>query len=1102
MRISHNSRLSRYRSPFGAVPCGTEVMLRAVVADADPARVRVTLRTWVDGVGEGLLPMDHVGGGVFHVMLPCPEPQLVWYSFIAQEEGSPEVRLGAPQGRTGGEGAVYGCGDAPSFQLTVYRPRETRPSWYERGMVYQIFPDRYRRDRGWRERTEAALATQRGGIPRTIVEAWDTPASYERDESGAVTHWDFYGGSLEGIRETLPRFVELGVTALYLNPIFEAASNHRYDTGDYLKIDEALGTEEDFCALCREAESLGISIILDGVFNHTGDDSVYFNRYGTYPEPGAWQALHDGASTPWADAYHLHEDGTYDAWWGVGNMPALNEDSPAVRELLLAPDGVIRRWLRAGARGWRLDVADELSDRLLEDIKTAALAERDDALVLGEVWEDASNKVSYGKLRRYLLGSELDSAMNYPFRDMVIGFLTGDLNAYDAAETIESLRENYPPEALACCLNLLGSHDKPRIMSVLGGMPDESAMTEAERAAWRLPDDRVGLAKGRFWLATLMQMTFPGVPSIYYGDDAGMQGLSDPCNRGPYPWGHEDGDMLTMIKNASGLRRALPFLVDGGIEAHAVDDDVLVYTRRDGRGQAVTFLINRSSSTTHTVHIPMLADMAVDVISGNDIAGDGRGQAEVALYPLGSAAVYFHPAIRLQEPLPGGAGVVCHITSVPNADGRPGTLGEPARRFIDHLAAMGMRYWQVLPVNPTDAWRSPYAGPSAFAGNIDLLDTGRTTLYLEFEELEREGALEWDAEFRAFRERNDGWLKPYCAFAAIKDTCKGASRHTWDEELQRYSDDLLEDERFRRLARFHMYCQWRFDVQWREMLDYAHARGIQVIGDIPMYVSDDSADAWSAPELFELDAHGCAAQMGGAPPDGFCADGQVWGNPTYRWGDMRKDGYRWWIARLERSLSLYDRLRLDHFLGFQSYYSIPAGSSGREGRWVAGPGIDLFVHARRALGPLPLIAEDLGYLTPAVRALTAGCGFPGMDVLQFADYDVRGDIRPHAGKIMYTSTHDTATLAGWCESSFCSPGDAQGARRLAEDIMRRALSSSAGVVMMPLQDVLGLGDEARMNVPGTAEGNWSWQAEEAAVAAAVPRTVALLRETGRSAKGM
>ena len=214
-------------------------------------------------------------------------------------------------------------------------------------------------------------------------------------------------------------------------------------------------------------------------------------------------------------------------------MPAINESSELVRERLLGKDGVIRKWLRAGAHGWRLDVADELSDDFLAEIKKAVLAEKPDALLLGEVWEDASNKISYGHLRRYLQGSELDSAMDYPFRDMVIGFLMGYKNAYQAAEDIETLRENYPREALACALNLLSSHDRPRIISVLGGGPDESQLPESERSKWRLDENSMGLAKSRFWLATLMQMTFPGVPSIYYGDEYGLEGLTDPATAVP-----------------------------------------------------------------------------------------------------------------------------------------------------------------------------------------------------------------------------------------------------------------------------------------------------------------------------------------------------------------------------------------------------------------------------------------------------------------------------------------------------------------------------------------------------------------------------------------
>ena len=412
----------------------------------------------------------------------------------------------------------------------------------------------------------------------------------------------------------------MGITAIYLNPIFEALSNHRYDTGDYLNIDPMLGTKEDFRRLAEDAAAMGISLILDGVFNHTGDDSIYFNRFGNYPGTGAWQSK----DSPWRDAYCWHEDGTYDSWWGIDNMPALNEKSEHVRNLLLGKDGVIRTWLRAGARGWRLDVADELSDELIAEIKSAVLEERPDGLLLGEVWEDASNKVSYSELRRYLLGDELDSAMNYPLRDAILGFLVGGETAHQCAERLETLRENYPPEALSCCLNLLGSHDKPRIASVLGGGPNESQLPEEERGRFRLDENSMGLAKGRFWLATLMQMTFPGVPSIYYGDEYGLEGLSDPGNRRtlPTPEDARDRDMLTMVRNTSMLRRALPFLIDGTLESSALNDDVLCVKRRGADGQVVSLLINRSLSNTRSVRVPVENDAAVDLISARTSSAD------------------------------------------------------------------------------------------------------------------------------------------------------------------------------------------------------------------------------------------------------------------------------------------------------------------------------------------------------------------------------------------------------------------------------------------------------------------------------------------------
>ena len=319
---------------------------------------------------------------------------MVWYSFDIEAKDGSVWRYGAKPGWTTGEGA-FAYGDPPSFQITVFVPRKEQPSWYRNAVVYQIFPDRFARGEDWQERAKT-LERPRKGPGHRLVD-WDTPVDYERTPEGGIAVWDFYGGTLEGIREKLEYLEDLGVTAIYLNPIFEASSNHRYDTADYLAIDPLLGTEQDFSALCVDAEDRGISIILDGVFNHSGQDSRYFNSYGNYPELGAYQS----PDSPYRGWYFFNEDGTYAGWWGNGDLPALNEDNPDYHELICGRRGVVRKWLRAGARGWRLDVADELSDEFIEDIKRALVTERPDGVLIGEVWEDASNKLAYGRLRQY-----------------------------------------------------------------------------------------------------------------------------------------------------------------------------------------------------------------------------------------------------------------------------------------------------------------------------------------------------------------------------------------------------------------------------------------------------------------------------------------------------------------------------------------------------------------------------------------------------------------------------------------------------------------------------------------------------------------------------
>ena len=1084
MRVYHNSREADYRSPFGAVTVGSAVSLAVDVWDA--WGVSCVCRLWVDGKEETKILMDRESREDrvrFTCRIETDAPDLIWYSFILSESGGRVLRYGARAGCTGGEGALYDW-EPPSFQITVYRPRPL-PAWYRNGVVYQIFPDRFARGEDWRTLAEEALSGPVRGPKRSLCEDWGKVPFYEKDETGRVTCWEFYGGTLSGIREKLGYLKELGITALYLNPIFQAASNHRYDTGDYTRVDPMLGGEEAFRTLAEEARRQGISIILDGVFNHSGCDSVYFNKYGNYPGQGAFQS----EDSPYRDWYRFNDSPAgYDCWWGVDDLPNLEESAEGYRELIFqGKDSVVRHWLKAGARGWRLDVADELPDDFIEGIKTAVTETLpEDGLLLGEVWEDASNKISYGQLRRYLLGSELDSAMNYPLLDLLHGFLLDKLTAETFCEQLESLQENYPPTAFYGALNLVGSHDRPRIMTVMGGAPDRDTLTEEERRDFRLTPEARGLAKGRIWLMTLLQMTLPGVPCVYYGDEAGMEGYTDPYNRAAFPWGKEDRDMLTIYRNAISLRKLYPVFVEGSFRPFFQGEDVFGFLR-DTAEQHAAVLVNRSLSDSCTVTFPARGERAAELIAGHPVILE-NGVASITLYPMGSAVILFHEAEdRLGAPMPRGSGVLCHVTSLPNGDG-PGNIGKPALDFLDFLASAGQKYWQILPINPTDEHGSPYAGASAFAANPALLPESEAELREAF------ASFRAGKDYRSFRDRNSSWLRPYAVFTALREKHGGKPWWEWPEAFRSYDPAGSYPEDVLREAEFQIFCQYRFHLLWSEVREKAREKGIRIIGDLPMYVSQDSADVWSEPELFTLDDRGRKTLCAGVPPDYFAEDGQLWGNPLYDWDRMKADGWDWWMRRLQRVFSLYDYVRLDHFRGFESYWAVPEGQKASAGRWQFGPGAALFRAARERFGPLPVLAEDLGSITPAVRGLVDQCGFPGTDVLQFYDGDPLKGYVPPEGKIAYTGTHDNQTLVGWCRARYPDLDPEETARTLLEITM----NSRAQVVILPLQDVLGLDDEARMNTPGTTGKNWSWQAEAAQLEGADCRLLELTRKTDRS----
>ena len=601
MRLIHNSRLPQFRTPFGAVTTGTSVSLSVILEDADPNQATLTLRTWVDEIGESLYPMTHEGDGIFTVELECTEPCLIWYSFICNIEGQPEVRLGAPQGRTGGEGVTYNYAEVPSFQITVYKHRKVRPEWYERGMVYQIFPDRFARD--------SSATAQRGmehhrrmGQTVHYHANWDEPVEWQANTpEGEYAPVDFYGGTLRGIADRLHYLRKLGVTVLYLNPIFESASNHRYDTGDYRKVDPILGTNTDFKKLCAAAADCGIRIVLDGVFAHTGADSRYFNRFRHYPGCGAYNSR-SSVYTRWYSFAHYPDD--YKCWWDFKDLPAINAANPDWRKYMITGErSIVKTWLRDGASGWRLDVADELPDDVLRDMRTAAKAADPDSVLLGEVWEDAVTKVSYGERRQYALGDALDSVMNYPLRDALAAFLTGRSTARALADLLLSQRLNYPQPLYYALMNLTASHDVARTRSALALDFDPRSRTRAELAALEITDAMAARGAQLQVLAAAVQFWLPGIPSIYYGDEAGMQGLCDPFNRAPLQMC--DTQMLQWYAQLTALRHAHPALTRGEVAVFAPAGDVLCILRVIAGGrdetedEALLLIVNRAAHPVH-----------------------------------------------------------------------------------------------------------------------------------------------------------------------------------------------------------------------------------------------------------------------------------------------------------------------------------------------------------------------------------------------------------------------------------------------------------------------------------------------------------------------
>ena len=607
METYFDPRDTRCKTPFGAAPCSTEVRFTLF----DDAFCGCELLVYREFAGaEDVCPLPPAEGGFAGTYTAPGEGELCWYVFRLTRWDGTLSYLGKNGLRPDRDGAAR-------WQLTVYEDTGT-PDWFGRGVTYQIFPDRFRR---------TGTPDVSGMVGRRwLHESWDDQPVFRPDKDGQITNRDFFGGSLAGITEKLDYLQSLSVTTLYLNPIFEAASNHRYDTADYRAIDPLLGDEETFRTLCREAHKRGMRVMLDGVFNHTGSRSRYFNADGFYPELGAAQSQ----DSPYYDWYSFHPWPTdYDAWGGVKTLPAVNEQRPAYRQFIFkGEDSVVRHWLRCGADGWRLDVADELPGDFIAGIRRAIEDEKPDGYLLGEVWEDGSNKVAYSQRRRYLLGRETHGLMNYPLRTALLRWLGGG-DAAEFRESMETLRANYPPAAFYGAMNFLGTHDTPRILTLLGA--EHIPAAKEERAAFALSPAQLARGRAKLRLAGMLLYGFPGSPTLFYGDEAGMQGFEDPLNRGTYPWGREDTGLLDFFRALGRLRKERRSLQSGSLTYIYAQGGGLVITR-EHEGETTMVALNAGDEAL-TLTLPWPRGTAEDGLTGQRFLAV-NGQLRLSLPPL------------------------------------------------------------------------------------------------------------------------------------------------------------------------------------------------------------------------------------------------------------------------------------------------------------------------------------------------------------------------------------------------------------------------------------------------------------------------------------
>lgn len=604
-----------FKKPVGGVKAGEEIRFNLLFSrPSNPAEVLLSLTK--DGEQEVFYPLSYVTENVdgmveYSVTVRVTTRGLYFYHFVVHTDDEQTCRIGADADLN----ALLGKGQ--DWQLTVYDDGRS-PQWLKGGILYQIMVDRFNigGDR-LKTKSDVVYRDDWGGVPE-----------YRPTADGKILNNDFFGGNLKGITKKLGYLKSLGITCIYLNPIFEAHSNHKYDTGNYRKVDPDFGTTEDLRELIKKAGKKGMRIMLDGVFSHTGDDSIYFNKYGRYDSVGAYQS----PDSPYADFYRFKNwPNEYDCWWNIAILPNTAEENKHFDEFICGEEGVIRSWTRLGVAAWRLDVADELPDGFLDRAAHAAKAVDPDTLILGEVWEDASNKVAYGVRRRYLQGGQLDSVTNYPFKEDILNFVRcGD--AARLNNTVNVLRNNYPKDVLDSVMNILDTHDTARILSVLGESGDTS--TRELRAAAKVQNLPEAIAKLK--MATLLQYTLPGVPCVYYGDEVGLEGFEDPFNRRCFPWENRNREILRWYKKLGKIRtEERPIFADGVYCPIAAEHGVLAFARDNGVEKVIVIANNGTDAYLYND-----GTAYTDLLTGKPFTG---------CVPAGGTAILKHeePIVRV-----------------------------------------------------------------------------------------------------------------------------------------------------------------------------------------------------------------------------------------------------------------------------------------------------------------------------------------------------------------------------------------------------------------------------------------------------------------------